>query len=63
MAKKYISIFTIPAHSYNPNTIYAIPAEELVEGYKELEKDCTAMHNHNAILNLHTILPQLGEKK
>ena len=38
MAKKYISIFTIPAHSYNPNTIYAIPAEELVEGYEELEE-------------------------
>ena len=57
------SFYTIPLHSRNPGTFLSIQGEEMVEGYKELEKDCTAMHSHNAILNLHTILPQLGEKK
>ena len=38
--------------------IPAIQAEEMVEGYKELEWDCMAKQNHNVIQNPHTILMQ-----
>ena len=38
--------------------IPAIQAEEMVEGYKELEWDCMAKQNHNVIQNPHTILKQ-----
>ena len=41
--------------SYSPCTIPKIQSEQMAEGYKELEWDCIAMQNHNAILNPHII--------